>query len=147
MIYKSASYDETAAIARNLAEKAAEGDIFCLCGQLGAGKTSFAQGFAKGLGFDGYVNSPTFTLMQVYEGGRHTVYHFDLYRLAEENSITYDSLDDIGFFDTIEADGVSLIEWADCARDFIPKNAVWIKIEADSTDLTENRIISVCKNK
>lgn len=127
------------AVAGKLAKEAKSGDIICLCGQLGAGKTAFSQGFAKGLGYRGYVNSPTFTLMQIYEGGRLPVYHFDLYRINQ------DDLEDIGFFEYIDADGVCLIEWAENARDVIPEGAIWVKIGRDEDGGFENkRKIHIC---
>ncbi|MCL2528225.1 MAG: tRNA (adenosine(37)-N6)-threonylcarbamoyltransferase complex ATPase subunit type 1 TsaE, partial [Defluviitaleaceae bacterium] len=79
--YKTATPEETAELAADYGRNAAPGDIVCLCGPLGAGKTVFAQGFARGLGYEGRVTSPTFTIMQEYEGGRLPLYHFDLYRL------------------------------------------------------------------
>ena len=131
----SCSLEETMDIAAKMAQQAKAGDIICLSGTLGAGKTAFAKGFAKGLGVKGYVNSPTFTLMQVYddESSKLPLYHFDLYRLAEqlneETQIDEDTLDDIGFFEYLGDDGVCLIEWAEFARDLIPKTADWINIE------------------
>lgn len=115
------------AIAGSLAIKASSGDILCLSGELGAGKTAFAKGYAKGLGVCNHVSSPTFTLMQIYDDGRLPMYHFDLYRLMDSN-IDTDSLDDIGFFEYLDGDGVSLIEWAECASEFIPEHALWIEI-------------------
>lgn len=143
--YISNSVEETQAIAYQLAESARAGDIFCLCGQLGAGKTAFAQGFAKGLGYDGYVNSPTFTFMQMYSGGRLEVYHFDLYRLMDvlDGNVSVDSdlLEDIGFFEYLDAFGVCLIEWAECAKEFIPDGAIWIEIRRIDNDHTCTRHI------
>jgi len=131
--YSSHSLEETLDFAADMAAKAKAGDIICLNGNLGAGKTAFAKGFAKGLGINGYVNSPTFTLMQIYEDGRLPMYHFDLYRLAESleygNHIDADTLEDIGFFEYLDAKGICLIEWAEYAGDLIPKNASWIDIE------------------
>ena len=80
-IYETKSAEETFAIGSKLADFANAGDILCLKGELGAGKTVFAKGFAKGLGISAHVTSPTFTLMQIYEEGRLPLYHFDLYRL------------------------------------------------------------------
>ena len=133
MKFNSYSPEDTMAFGADMAKKAEAGDIICLCGSLGAGKTAFAKGFASGLGVSGHVNSPTFTLMQVYDDGRLPLYHFDLYRLAEllekDTQIDYDTLEDIGFFDYLEASGVCLIEWAEYGRDYIPDEAIWIRIE------------------
>ena len=127
MIYKSFSPEDTLAFAAKMALDARAGDIICLCGPLGAGKTAFAKGFALGLDVEGHVSSPSFTIMQLYNSGRLPLYHFDLYRLME--AIDEDALEDIGFFDCLNADGVCLIEWADCARDYIPAGATWLEIE------------------
>ncbi|MCL2420891.1 MAG: tRNA (adenosine(37)-N6)-threonylcarbamoyltransferase complex ATPase subunit type 1 TsaE [Defluviitaleaceae bacterium] len=134
-IYESHCPEDTMAFGSKMAKKAMAGDIICLCGSLGAGKTAFAQGFAQGLGIQGHVNSPTFTLMQVYDNGRLPLYHFDLYRLMElldkDAQIDPDTLDDIGFFDYMNGAGVTLIEWAEYGRDVIPDEAVWVRITRD----------------
>ena len=119
------------AIAASIASGAAPGDVICLSGPLGAGKTAFAQGFALGLGVEDYVNSPTFTIMQIYGGGRLPLYHFDLYRLTSE--LDEDSLEDIGFFEYLDKGGVCLIEWAEYARDFIEAGAIWVDIKVNNT--------------
>lgn len=133
MEYISNSLEDTMSFAEKMAKKTKPGDIICLSGSLGAGKTSFAKGFARGLGIKGHVNSPTFTLMQVYEDGTLPMYHFDLYRLAESfaegEQIDFDTLDEIGFFDYLNESGVCLLEWAEYAKDLIPKNAIWVKID------------------
>lgn len=83
------------------------GDVIALSGDLGAGKTQLVQGVARGLGVEDPVTSPTFTVMAVHSGSL-SLYHFDLYRLEREAE-----LEDIGFYETLEADGVSMIEWGD----------------------------------
>ena len=126
-IYKSFSAKETARIAADFAHISAPGDIICLSGPLGAGKTVFTQGFAKGLGYNGRVTSPTFTIMQIYEGGRIPLYHFDLYRLDGGA----DELEGIGYEDYFYAGGVCLVEWPEKARDAMPKGARWVEIQVD----------------
>ena len=148
MRYDSKSLEDTMAFAENLAKEAKPGDILCLCGPLGAGKTAFAKGFAKGLGVTGHVNSPTFTIMQVYDEGRLTLYHFDLYRLMDVE-MDLDALDDIGFLDYLEGDGVCLVEWAEYAKEAVPDGAKWVRIDvADrSEDYGSNsseRTIHIC---
>ena len=106
--YASASVEETQRLAALLAPALEEGDVLLLTGDLGAGKTHFAQGLAAALGIREVPTSPTFTLMSSYEGGRLPLYHFDLYRLDDAGE-----LDDIDYFATIEGDGVSVVEWAD----------------------------------
>ncbi|WP_314920800.1 tRNA (adenosine(37)-N6)-threonylcarbamoyltransferase complex ATPase subunit type 1 TsaE [Slackia exigua] len=117
--YASASVEETQRLAALLAPALEEGDVLLLTGDLGAGKTHFAQGLAAALGIREVPTSPTFTLMSSYEGGRLPLYHFDLYRLDDAGE-----LDDIDYFATIEGDGVSVVEWADkfceaCPEDYL----------------------------
>jgi tRNA threonylcarbamoyladenosine biosynthesis protein TsaE len=92
MKYESFSAADTAKIAFDFGKNAQPGEIFCLSGTLGAGKTVFVQGFAKGIGYEGRVTSPTFTIMNEYESGRLPIYHFDLYRLEGA-----DDLESIGY--------------------------------------------------
>ena len=93
-LFESGSIEDTQDFAAKMAAQAKPGDIICLCGEMGAGKTAFAQGFAQGLGVKGHVNSPTFTIMQIYEDGRLPMYHFDLYRLEDS---ALDDLCNLGF--------------------------------------------------
>lgn len=153
MKYESKSLEDTMAFAESLAKEAKPGDILCLCGPLGAGKTAFAKGFAKGLGIQGHVSSPTFTIMQVYDKGRLTLYHFDLYRLMDVEmnvEMDLDALDDIGFSEYLESDGVCLVEWAEYAEEVIPDGAKWIRIETvadrseDDGSNSEERTIHIC---
>jgi len=104
----SASMAETARIGHALGGVLAVGDVLLLTGDLGAGKTHLTQGIAAGLGIAGAVTSPTFNLELVYEDGRLPLYHFDLYRLEDE-----DQLEQLDFFGTIEAGGVTVVEWGD----------------------------------
>jgi len=146
---ESFSIEDTLTLAAEIAQQVKAGDVFCLCGNLGAGKTAFAQGFARGLGIEGYVTSPTFTIMQTYENGRLPMYHFDLYRLAEndEDEIHAEILDDIGFEEYLNSDGVSLIEWAVYAKNNIPAEAVWVNIEPDESKGEGYRMITMAKVK
>ena len=141
IIHKSFSAEETAHIAADYGRAAIPGDIICLSGQLGAGKTVFAQGFAQGLGYTGHVTSPTFTIMQEYVGGRLPLYHFDLYRL-EGGTV---DLEGIGYEDYFFTGGVCLIEWPEMAEDAIPPNALLVEIRADFALGAEFREIWVYK--
>ncbi|MBQ4421940.1 MAG: tRNA (adenosine(37)-N6)-threonylcarbamoyltransferase complex ATPase subunit type 1 TsaE [Schwartzia sp.] len=115
---------ETAALAARLGAVAEAGTVLCLVGDLGAGKTLFTQGFARGLEVTGEVTSPTFALMNQYNG-RLPVTHFDLYRLERE-----EELDDIGFYEYAEdGRGVVLIEWADKFPDALPEPHIRLEIE------------------
>lgn len=97
-----------------------------LTGDLGVGKTVFTQGLAKGLGIEEPVNSPTFTIVQVYEGGRLPFYHFDVYRIGD-----VEEMDEVGFDEYVSGEGVSLIEWANLIEEILPENRVNITIEKD----------------
>ena len=120
----SHSPEETKALAERLGTAVEAGTVLCLVGDLGAGKTLFTQGFARGLEVAGEVTSPTFALMNQYNG-RLPVTHFDLYRLERE-----EELDEIGFYEYAEDDrGVVLIEWADKFPDALPEPYIRLEIE------------------
>lgn len=127
-IYESTSPEQTREIAAKLAGKALPGDVFTLNGDLGVGKTVFTQGFAKGLGIKGVVNSPTFTILQEYEEGRLPLYHFDVYRIGDP-----EEMEEVGFDDYVYGEGVTLIEWAELIEELIPETAKHITIEKDLT--------------
>ena len=131
------SPEETKAFAAGLAAHATPGQIICLDGDLGAGKTVFAQGFAEGLGVPGYVNSPTFTILQVYEGGRLPLYHFDVYRIGDP-----EEMDEIGWEEYFFGEGVCLIEWSQLIEELIPETAVHVTIEK-SREVFDDRLITV----
>ena len=131
------SPEETKAFAAELAASAQPGQIICLDGDLGAGKTVFAQGFAEGLGVPGYVNSPTFTILQVYEGGRLPLYHFDVYRIGDP-----EEMDEIGWEEYFFGEGVCLIEWSQLIEELIPETAVHVTIEK-SREVFDDRLITV----
>ncbi len=126
MEYDSMCPDDTYNIARNLGLHAKPGDVFCLIGNLGVGKTLFSQGFADGIGVEECVNSPTFTIVQEYTDGRIPLYHFDVYRIEE-----IDEMEEIGYTDMIYGDGVCLIEWADLIEDILPERYTRIEIKKD----------------
>lgn len=141
MVFESNSPDETFEFGKDLGEKAGKGDIYCLVGDLGCGKTLFAQGFAKGLGVKEYVNSPTFTLIQEYEDGKLPFYHFDVYRIENEEEMF-----EIGYEDYFYGQGVCLIEWANLIFSLIPENAVFITIEKDVEKGWDYRRISITQS-
>lgn len=126
MVYNSFSPEETFDIAKKLAKQAKAGDVFCLNGDLGVGKTLFSQGFAKGLGIEESVNSPTFTIVQEYEDGRLPLYHFDVYRIDDP-----EEMEEVGFSDMIYGTGVCLIEWANLIADILPEQYITVTIEKD----------------
>lgn len=116
--------EETFEYGKKLAQGAKPGDVYTLIGDLGVGKTVLTQGFAAGLSVTEPVNSPTFTILQMYEGGRLPFYHFDVYRVGDVSE-----MDEIGYDDCIYGDGVCLIEWADLIGEILPEKYVRIEIE------------------
>ena len=132
------SPEETFALGRELGEEAQPGEIFCLDGDLGTGKTVFTQGFAAGLGITEPVNSPTFTIVQVYEEGRLPLYHFDVYRIGEP-----EEMDEIGYEEYFFGRGVCLIEWASLIGELIPEGARRVRIEKDTEKGFDYRRITV----
>ncbi|WP_418748153.1 tRNA (adenosine(37)-N6)-threonylcarbamoyltransferase complex ATPase subunit type 1 TsaE [Frisingicoccus sp.] len=126
MIVETFSADETYEYGRKMGAEAQPGDVYCLSGDLGVGKTVFTQGFAAGLGVKESVCSPTFTIVQEYEGEKMPFYHFDVYRIGD-----VEEMDEIGFDDYIYGEGVCLIEWADLIREILPEDFVGIFIEKD----------------
>ncbi len=124
------SPEETVHLAELVGQKIREGTVLCLEGDLGAGKTLFVQSLARTLGVEGEVTSPTFNLMNVYEGICR-IYHFDLYRLETEAE-----LDDIGFYEyTEEPEGIVVIEWPDKFPESLPED--YVKVCIQRTGVTE----------
>ena len=138
MVIETNSPEETFRVGKELGEKAYAGQVFTLTGDLGVGKTVFTQGLAKGLGIEEPVNSPTFTIVQVYEDGRLPFYHFDVYRIGD-----VEEMDEVGFEDYVMGDGVSLIEWADLIEEILPEKRTRILIEKDLEQGFDYRKITV----
>ena len=124
MEFESFSPEDTVRFAMEMGEKATPGQVICLNGDLGVGKTLFSQGFAKGLGVRDIVNSPTFTIVHQYDDGRLPFYHFDVYRIGG-----IDEMYEIGFTEMVYGNGVSLIEWADQISEILPEHYTKITIE------------------
>lgn len=122
----SFSWEDTFKMGEELGKAVNKGTVLCLNGDLGVGKTVFTQGFAKGLGIDEPINSPTFTIVQEYHTGRIPLYHFDVYRIGDVSE-----MDDIGYEDYFFGDGVCLIEWACLIDEIIPHDAVSVTIEKE----------------
>jgi len=120
------SPEETFEIGRKLSQTAKPGEIYTLNGDLGVGKTVFTQGMAAGLGITEHVNSPTFTIVQVYESGRLPFYHFDVYRISDAAE-----MDEIGYEDYFFGNGLCIVEWAERIQELIPAEAKQITIEKD----------------
>ena len=129
---------ETEAFGEKLGREAKAGQVYCLSGDLGVGKTVFTKGFAKGLGITEHVTSPTFTIINEYEG-RLPLYHFDVYRISCE-----EEMEDTGYEDYFYGEGVCLVEWAELVKDLIPADAIWITVEKDYTkDNFDYRCITI----
>lgn len=138
MIYDSFKPEDTYEIGRKLGEQAGAGEVYCLIGDLGAGKTLLTQGFAKGIGIDESVNSPTFTIVQEYEQGRLPFYHFDVYRISDP-----DEMYEIGYEEYFYGQGVCLVEWANLIEELIPEGAIVIQIDREPEKGFDYRKITV----
>lgn len=138
MIMESFGPQDTYELGKKLGEQARPGDVFCLNGDLGVGKTVFTQGFAAGLGITEPVNSPTFTILQQYEGGRLPFYHFDVYRIGDVSE-----MDEVGYEDCFYGNGVSLVEWAGMVAEILPETAVSVTIEKELDKGFDYRKITV----
>lgn len=122
--YISNSPAETEAIAETFANELSGGEVIAFRGTLGLGKTCFVRGLARGLGFDGEVNSPTFALMNEYVGGRLNLYHFDMYRISG-----WEDLYSTGYFEYIELGGVLAVEWSENIDGVLDDDTIFIEIE------------------
>jgi tRNA threonylcarbamoyladenosine biosynthesis protein TsaE len=131
----SQSADETIAYGHAHAATLRRGDVLGLCGDLGAGKTHFVKGLADALGTAATVTSPTFTLIHEYLGGRLPLYHFDFYRLDDENEALK-----IGLDEYLDGDGVCVIEWADKFKNLLPAHTQWFRFthRADGARVIEH---------
>lgn len=126
IVYESFETEDTFLYGEECGKKAQSGQIYCLYGDLGVGKTVFTQGFAKGLGIREPVSSPTFTIVSEYDDGRLPFYHFDVYRISDPEEMY-----EIGFDDYLEGEGVTFIEWANLIEELLPEKCTYITIEKD----------------
>lgn len=136
--YDVYSEDDTRNIGRDLGRDALAGELYCLDGDLGTGKTVFAKGFAEGLSVGETVDSPTFTILKEYRDGRIPLYHFDVYRIADP-----DEMFEIGYEDFFYGDGVCLVEWASLIGELIPENAIRINIKKNNAKGFDYRKITI----
>ena len=137
-VFETWKPEETYELGKKMGEEAVPGQVICLNGDLGVGKTVFTQGFAAGLGIEGPVNSPTFTIVQQYGEGRLPLYHFDVYRIGDISE-----MDEIGYEDCFFGDGVCLIEWSCLIAELLPPEAVHVTIEKEPQKGFEYRRIIV----
>ena len=121
MEYLSHNEIETEALGARLAAVLPPGSVVAYQGGLGMGKTAFTRGLASGLGYSGRVTSPTFTIVNEYEGGRLPLFHFDMYRLADS-----EALFDIGWEDYLDRGGVCAVEWSELVEDALPPDTVYV---------------------
>lgn len=132
------STGETFALGRQIGQQAEAGEIYTLIGDLGVGKTVLTQGVAAGLGIEEPVNSPTFTIVQIYEEGRLSFYHFDVYRIGD-----VEEMEEVGYEDCFYGEGVCLIEWADLIEEILPREHRRITIEKDLSKGFDYRRITI----
>ena len=138
MIKESYCPEETYALGKSLGEAAKPGDVICLNGDLGVGKTVFTQGFADGLAITEPVNSPTFTIVQEYHDGRLPLYHFDVYRIGDISE-----MDEVGYEDYFFGEGGCLIEWSNLIEEILPDHMTSVTIEKDLQKGFDYRKITV----
>ena len=120
---------ETEALAMRLAERLSPGDVIAYEGGLGMGKTAFTRGLAQGLGYKGHVTSPTFTIVNEYEGAKLPLFHFDMYRLSGA-----DDLFDIGWEDYLERGGVCAVEWSELVSEALPPETIYVRFSRAADD-------------
>ena len=137
MDYVSHSEVETEALGRRLAAVVAPGAVVAYRGDLGMGKTAFTRGLARGLGYEGRVTSPTFTIVNEYEGTGLPLFHFDMYRLEDAADLF-----DIGWEDYLDRGGVCAVEWSERVEEALPENAVTVSI-ARHPEREDWRIVAV----
>ena len=140
---ETSSREETVAIGSLLGRTLRAGDVICLDGDLGAGKTAFTDGIAKGMGVSGVIASPTFTILIEHtkmdsNGLRLPLYHFDAYRLSGE-----DDFYGLGFDEYLSGQGVCVIEWADRIRQAVPDQAVHVALHQRSVEMSDRRDIAI----
>ena len=138
MVIETRSAEETYQLGLEIGKKATKGQVYTMVGDLGVGKTVFTQGMAHGLEIQEPINSPTFTIVQVYDEGRLPFYHFDVYRIGDISE-----MDEIGFDDYVYGEGVSLIEWANLIEEILPEAHISITIEKDLEQGFDYRKITI----
>lgn len=136
MRYVTNSEEETERLGARLGARLKPGAVVAFIGGLGAGKTAFTRGLACGLGIEERVTSPTFTIVNEYEGGRMPLFHFDMYRLGSS-----DELFDIGWEDYLARGGVCAVEWSENVTDALEEDAIFVEIRRGASE--HQRIVSV----
>lgn len=126
MVFESFNWEDTYKLAFEYGQNATAGQVYCLNGDLGVGKTVFTKGFAKGLGVKEHVDSPTFTIVKEYDEGKLPFYHFDVYRIGDVSE-----MDEIGYEEYFYSQGVCLVEWGCLVEEILPKETIYVTIEKD----------------
>lgn len=134
--YKTLNVTETEKIGFMLGNTVKDGSVVAMFGDLGAGKTAFTRGFAKGMGIDSDVSSPTFALVNEYRSAERTLYHFDMYRISG-----WDDLYSTGYFDYLDAGGCLIIEWSENIEAILPEDC--IRVTITKTDNPDERNIEI----
>ena len=134
---KTCSPDETMLVGRALGSILSSGDVVCITGDLGTGKTAFTNGMARALGIEEYITSPTFTIVNEYKT-EVPLYHFDVYRISDPEEMY-----DIGFEEYLYGDGIVVIEWAELIKDILPEELIWVKISKNLNSGTDAREINI----
>ena len=129
--------EATEALGEKLGREARAGQIYCLSGDLGVGKTVFTKGFAKGLGITEHVTSPTFAIVNEYEG-RLPLYHFDVYRISCE-----EEMEDTGYEEYFYGDGVCIVEWGLMIEELLPDDCIFIEITKNTEKGFDYRRVSI----
>ena len=132
--FRTQSPSETKRIGENLGKTIKDGTVVAMFGDLGAGKTAFTRGFARGMGIDCDVSSPTFALVNEYRGNSRTLYHFDMYRISG-----WDDLYSTGYFDYLDAGGCLIIEWSENIEAILPEDCIRVTI-TKTDDFNERNI-------
>lgn len=138
IIIETTNAEETFQLGVKIGKQARPGEIYTLNGDLGVGKTVFTQGVARGLGIEEPVNSPTFTIVQVYEEGRMPFYHFDVYRIGN-----IEEMEEIGYDDYFFGNGICLIEWAELIQELLPEQIISVTIEKNPEKGFDYRKITI----
>lgn len=125
-IIETITPEETFALGERIGRESAPGEVYVLLGDLGVGKTVFTQGVARGLGITEPVTSPTFTILQVYDGGRLPFYHLDVYRIGD-----VEEMEEIGYEDCFYGGGLCLIEWGNLVKEILPQHYHRVTIEKE----------------
>ncbi|SBW02962.1 Hydrolase, P-loop family [uncultured Eubacteriales bacterium] len=136
MDYCSNTVEETEALGERLAERLVPGAVVAFTGDLGAGKTAFVRGLARGLGITERVTSPTFTIVNEYEGGRLPLFHFDMYRLGSS-----EELFDIGWEDYLCRGGICAVEWSEIVADALDPDCIRVDLRRGGGE--NSRIITI----